>query len=147
MADDLRARLAEALANTPAKFLAEAGHNDALMTFHGKGRGGHDYDGACALCRGEIDTLLDAIMPVLNGVLKNLVSICCHQAYGGPHTMACREYSGPIDHWRVYSVPDVADLTARGLAECTCGVRYPVAGGVCPNAAETRCGSKPEDVP
>lgn len=48
------------------------------------------------------------------------------------------EGPAPADHWRVYAVLDVADLTARGLAECTCGVRYPVGGGTCPNAAEAR---------
>lgn len=38
-----------------------------------------------------------------------------------------------LGHCRSYSVPDVADLTVRGLAECTCGVRYSVGGG-CPDA-------------
>lgn len=55
------------------------------------------------------------------------------------------EGSDPTGHLRVYSVPDVADLTARGLAECTCGARYPVAGGACPNAAETWRGPRPEN--
>lgn len=65
MPNDLRARLAAILAKTPAKFLADAGQSEMLMTFHGNGHGGHDYDGACALCRGEVDTLLDAIMAAL----------------------------------------------------------------------------------
>lgn len=103
------------------------------------------------MCEGTIAALQDEIrlcterIRTLEADLPKLVSICCHQAYGGPHAMACREYSGPIDHWRVYSVPDMADLTARGLAECTCGARYLVAGGACPNAAETWRGPKPEE--
>lgn len=55
--------------------------------------------------------------------------------------------TAPTDHLRVYAVPDVADLTARGFAACTCGVRYPVAGGTCPNSVETWCGSELKDVP
>lgn len=105
------------------------------------------------MCAGTIAALQDELrlrterIRVLEADLPNLVSMCCRQVYGGPHAMACPNYSGPIDHWRVYSVPDAADLTARGLAECTCGVRYPAAGGACPNAAETWRGPKPEDVP
>lgn len=56
------------------------------------------------------------------------------------------ERSGSTDHLRVYSVPGVADLTVRGLAECTCGVRYPV-GRDCPDAAETWRGPKAEGTP
>jgi hypothetical protein len=63
MPDGLRARIAVALTTTPARFLADAGH--AYPTRHGEGRGGHDYDGGCALCRREVDTLLDAVMAVL----------------------------------------------------------------------------------
>lgn len=42
---------------------------------------------------------------------------------------------GPTEHLRVYAVLGVADLTVQGLAECTCGTRYPAASGTCPNAA------------
>lgn len=104
-----------------------------------------------AMCEDTIAALQEELrlragrIRALEAELPNLVSICCHQVYGGPHTMACRRYSGPIDHWRVYTVPDVIGLAVRGLAECTCGVRYPAAGEGCPNRAETWRGPKPED--
>jgi hypothetical protein len=65
MSDDLRARLADALANTPAAFMPAdlpspfGGHS------LGEGQAGHDYHGGCALCRGEINTLVEAVMTAL----------------------------------------------------------------------------------
>lgn len=138
MADDLRARLAAILAKTPAQFLLDAGKPEVLMTFHGEGRGGHQRDGACALCRGEIDTLLDAIMPVVGEAIRHAtVYDCCGQLLYGPHTMACREYAGLIEHWRV--------LGSNGEMTCTCGWPWPAFGEECHNAAEAWRGPEPED--
>jgi transcriptional regulator with XRE-family HTH domain len=101
-------------------------------------------EGTIAALQGELRLCTERIR-ALEADLPDLVSMCCHQAYPVTHTMACRNYAGPIDHWRVYSVPDIADLTVRGLAECTCGVRYPAAGVDCPNRAETWRGPEPKD--
>lgn len=66
MPDDLRARITEALNTTPAGFVqaspdAVAFHYEHEWNRHDK----HQYMGSCALCRGEADTLTDALMAVV----------------------------------------------------------------------------------
>lgn len=65
MSDDLRARLAAVLSDTPASFLPAGAESPCGVHALGEGLPGHDYHGGCALCRGEIDTLVDAIMSVV----------------------------------------------------------------------------------
>lgn len=69
--DDLRARITEALNTTPTKLLA--GHPESLA-FHADQltwdmisarHDRHTYMATCALCRGEADTLADAVMAVV----------------------------------------------------------------------------------
>lgn len=139
MADDLRTRLTEVLAATPTALLAGAGYSGPV-TFHGEERGGHRYDGSCALCCGEIATLLDAIMPVVeNAIRAATVYDCCGQLLYGPHTMACPRYVGPVDHWRVRG-PD-------GDVSCTCGWPWPASGEECDNAETWRGPLPDEDTP
>lgn len=61
---DLRAAIHTALTTTPAK-RARIADNAEVNPFaeHGKG---HNYAAHCALCRGEADTLTDAVMAVLD---------------------------------------------------------------------------------
>jgi hypothetical protein len=66
MADSLRARIAEVLNTEPARFVREnpdsvAFHYEQPWCRHDK----HSYMATCALCRGETDTLTDAVMAVV----------------------------------------------------------------------------------
>jgi hypothetical protein len=60
----LRDQIAEALRTTPTKLLDNPAEQrgPSLMHVHGSG---HSYDMTCALCRGEADTLADAVLPVI----------------------------------------------------------------------------------
>lgn len=60
MADDLRARIVEALSNTPTAVVSMRGR-DLPFSRHE----GHNYDATCALCRGEVETLADAVMALI----------------------------------------------------------------------------------
>lgn len=65
--DDLRARILEALNTAPAAEIRDdagdaARHASKPWRRHDQ----HHYDGCCALCRGEADTLADAVMAVLD---------------------------------------------------------------------------------
>ena len=71
MPDDLRARIAEALNTSPAGILRD--HPDSLA-FHIAGlnerilssrHDRHNYLATCALCRGEADTLAEAVLAVV----------------------------------------------------------------------------------
>lgn len=149
---DLRARLAAVLAKTPAKFLADADHGESTpLTLHGAGRGGHDYDGACALCRGEIDTLLDAAMPLVEDTITFLldterdhpmIGICryCRVPDGMEHGTGCPEYVGLVWHYLIRAREGRDGGTWR---RCTCGRSW-WGDGLCPNLAETWRGPKPE---
>lgn len=76
--DDLRARITEALNTTPTKLLDDhpeslAFHADQLTwdvisARHDR----HTYMATCALCRGEADTLTDAVMAVVQPELDEL---------------------------------------------------------------------------
>jgi predicted DCC family thiol-disulfide oxidoreductase YuxK len=64
---DLRAAVHAALTSTPASFAA-----DRARPFDTHGTE-HHYDGTCALCRGEADTLTDAVMAVLERSLPGRI--------------------------------------------------------------------------
>jgi hypothetical protein len=75
MPDDLRARIAEALNTTPAQFIQddpdEGGwFKDRPYRRHDQ----HRYDGGCAMCRGETDTLVQAVIAVVQPELERLVA-------------------------------------------------------------------------
>lgn len=67
MTDDLRALIREALNTTPAGFVQQ---NPEALEFHRTEpwfrHDRHQYMGSCALCRGETDPLVDAVMAVLD---------------------------------------------------------------------------------
>jgi hypothetical protein len=70
VADDLRARIAEALLTTPAGFMQaepDGVEQHARREWHRHDR--HRYHATCALCRGEEDTLTDAVMKVVQAEL------------------------------------------------------------------------------
>ena len=69
---DLRARILEALNTAPASFVRDdpesaAAHASRPWRRHDR----HHYDGGCALCRGEADTLTDAVMAVVQLALAD----------------------------------------------------------------------------
>jgi hypothetical protein len=73
MPDDLRARIAEALNTTPAQFIQDA--PDGEDWFKDRPYRRHDqhrYDGGCAMCRGETDTLADAVLAVVQSEVDRL---------------------------------------------------------------------------
>jgi hypothetical protein len=75
MPDDLRARIAEALNTTPAQFIQDA--PDEGGWFKDRPYRRHDqhrYDGGCAMCRGETDTLVQAVIAVVQPELERLVA-------------------------------------------------------------------------
>ncbi len=142
MTEDLRTRLADILANTTAGFVPK----DFERPFggHGDGVNGHGYDGACALCRGEIETLLDAMMPVIEERLwcaRNIwqgrcrwCSVRVEAAWNidqrpRPHRMNCRYYVGSVEHHRSIAL----NGDNRG---CACGTWWSEDDAVCPNFAE-----------
>jgi hypothetical protein len=64
--DDLRSRIAEALNACPAQFIQDA--PDGGDWFKDRPYRRHDqhrYDGGCAMCRGETDTLINAVLAVV----------------------------------------------------------------------------------
>lgn len=66
MAEDLRTRIAEVLNTTPAGFVQaepDGVENHARHEWHRHDR--HRYNATCALCRGEEDTLTDAVLAEL----------------------------------------------------------------------------------
>lgn len=130
MNDELRARLADVLANATAGFVPEG--FERINRRHGDGPDGHSYDGACALCRGEIGTLLDALMPVIEA-WHNKCHYC--QAHDGdPHPMTCPRYVGAVEHGE----PTVRVLD-NGVTQhrCTCGwFWHDEEGETCPNSSE-----------
>lgn len=147
MSDDLRTRLAHALASTPAVCIA----GRIEVSRHGEGPDGHSYHGGCALCRGEIETLLDAIMPIAEQARDISNTGQCRRCgrhvdqslipphwnrQAGPHRMECRWYVGPVEH---------APLTGPGASwqVCICGADLDEHGQECPNAAETWRGTVP----
>jgi hypothetical protein len=133
VSDDLRTRLEHVLANTTASFVPTDFEG---LNAHGEEHGGHSYHGACALCRGEIGTLLDAIMPVVEGAIRAAtIQDCCGTLRYGSHAMACRLYAGVIDHWKVRHVD--GDVT------CSCGWPWPAFSEECHNSAETWRGPIP----
>lgn len=77
---DLRARILAALTTTPTKH--ETGRARPFDT-HGTE---HRYDGTCALCRGEADTLTDAVMAVLDEAFPPPLSLDAHPP--GPDELA-----------------------------------------------------------
>lgn len=151
MADDLRARIENALTNTAAAFLRS--EQDAPFTRHGVG---HNYDGSCALCRGEVDTLLDAVMVIVEDRLDRVHNFhmgrCrwCGQLTEAAwrtskkpraHGRGCRLYVGPVEH----RVVDVRDMVIGQSNVCACGTWWRNEEGGCPNAAETWRGPKSEE--
>lgn len=67
MTDDLRARILDALNDAPASFIRDDPESAELHQKRPWRRHDqHRYDGSCALCRGEADTLADAVMAVLD---------------------------------------------------------------------------------
>lgn len=137
--DYLRARIATALATTSAADFAGSG---LPMSQHGSG---HTYHGGCALCRGEIDTLVDAVMAVFEAVLN--ACRWCKRPAGDAHPPACPHYVGPVQHETtdVTTVGGGADVRNR----CSCGTFwYRSATEQCPSVAEVWRGSMPwrEDV-
>jgi len=156
MSDDLRMRLEYVLANTAAAFLADT--MEMSLTPHGEGRERHSYDGTCALCRGEIGTLLDAIMPVVDEklwranwtrhgkcrfcdalILEDWARSRGRQVQ--PHRMHCQFYIGPVEHRDVHGRQAVTHWST----ECSCGrSRNAEQNKTCPNAGEAWRGSLPE---
>lgn len=149
MNDDLRARLADILANTAAAFLADT--MEMSLTSHGEGRERHSHDGTCALCRGEVETLLDAMMPVIEerlwyaGHTHQGKCTWCTAPLDAPwnpdrqphaHFMHCKYYTGPLEHQRR---KDVGSITWT----CTCGRWWPENAKACPDAGETWRGPLP----
>jgi hypothetical protein len=147
--DDLRARLAEILANATAGFVPK--DFERLNTRHGEGDGGHIYDGACALCRGEIETLVDAMMPVIEerlwyaGHTHQGKCTWCTAPLDAPwkpdrqphaHFMHCKYYTGPLEHHR-------RDSSTSTISTCTCGRFWRENAEVCPDAGETWRGPLP----
>lgn len=66
MPDDLRARIAEALNTCPAQFIQDdPDEGDWLKDRPIRRHNQHCYDGSCAMCRGEADTLVDAVLTVV----------------------------------------------------------------------------------
>lgn len=66
MPDDLRARIAEALNACPAQFIQD--DPDEVDWFKDRPYRRHDqhrYDGGCAVCRGETDMLVQAVLAVV----------------------------------------------------------------------------------
>lgn len=155
MSSDLRARIAAALANTASSSLRD--QMSEPFTRHGDG---HSYDGSCALCRGEVETLTDAVMAIVEKSLWNAANTdygkcnsCNALVLEGwarrghpvqPHKMTCRWYVGPLEHRRLRSFYNT--FWQKTEYECTCGGTWREDGDGCPNAAETWRGPKP-DVP
>lgn len=76
MPDDLRARIAEALLTTPAGFVQaepDGVEQHARREWHRHDR--HRYHATCALCRGEEDTLTEAVMKVVQPELDRLAGV------------------------------------------------------------------------
>lgn len=155
MSDDLRTRLEDVLATTTAGFVPKG--FERLNARHGEGEGGHIYDGACALCRGEIGSLLDAIMPVVEEklwranwtrhgkcrfcdalILEDWV--CSRGRQVQPHRMHCRFYIGPVEHRDVHG----RQAATHWSTECSCGrSRNAEREVTCPNTGEVWRGPMP----
>lgn len=138
MPDDLRARIFEALTNTPTAAIANACDNLPLpLTRHISGRGGHNHDFTCALCTGDVEALTDALMPVVeDAIYRAGLTDCCGQLFA-THTMACEHYVGPVEHWKCHE---------RDGVFCTCGWRWPEGAQECENTARWR-GALPDRMP
>lgn len=155
MSDDLRARIAEANSKTRSQIEAAllnatasdaASHFDAPLSRHGDG---HNYDGTCALCRGDVGALLDAIMPIVEEKLwranwtshgkctfcNALVLEDWARSRGRevqPHRMNCHFYIGPVEHY----VTGGSQALTHWSTNCSCGRSYNAETGGCPNAEE-----------
>lgn len=73
--DDLRTRIAEVLNATPAQFIQD--DPDEGEWFKDRPYRRHDqhrYDGGCAMCRGETDTLVQAVLAVVQPELDRLAA-------------------------------------------------------------------------
>ena len=73
--DDLRSRITEALNTTPAQFIQD--DPDEGEWFKDRPYRRHDqhrYDGGCAMCRGETDTLVQAVLAVVQPELDRLAA-------------------------------------------------------------------------
>ena len=78
MSNDLRDRLAAALSSAPTKLIHD---NPEALAFHRAGLGDevlssrhdrHNYCATCALCRGETETLVDAVLAVVQPAMDRL---------------------------------------------------------------------------
>lgn len=72
---DLRARIRDALVTTPAAramAATNATREASPFAVHGTG---HNYDATCALCRGEADTLTDAVMAVIGQLEADVTTL------------------------------------------------------------------------
>ena len=66
MPDDLRSRIAEALNACPAQFIQDdPGEGNWFKDRPYRRHDQHRYDGGCAMCRGETDTLINAMLAVV----------------------------------------------------------------------------------
>lgn len=163
VSDDLRARIAEANSKTRSQIEAAllnatasdaASHFDAPLSRHGDG---HNYDGTCALCRGDVGALLDAIMPIVeeklwraNWTSHGKCTFCqalvledwarSRRRQVEAHRMKCQFYIGPVEHHRTAS--HVNTMWWTTIIDCSCGRTYGD-GEECPNAAETWRGPAP----
>ena len=73
MPDDLRSRIAEALNACPAQFIQDdPGEGNWFEDQPYRRHDQHRYDGGCAMCRGETDTLADAMLAVVQPELDRL---------------------------------------------------------------------------
>lgn len=63
-AGGLRARVLEALLTAPSAFARDREVDDEIREYRRHDK--HHYDGTCALCRGEAETLADAVLDVVD---------------------------------------------------------------------------------
>jgi hypothetical protein len=118
--DDLRARIAEALNTTAAGFMQaepdgvehHTRHEWHRHEWHRHDR--HRYNATCALCRGEEDTLTDAVMKVVQPELDRLSA----EVAAAEETAADRQQNAL--HWQERA--ERAEAALARHADCTvCG--------------------------
>jgi hypothetical protein len=113
--DDLRARIAEALNACPAQFIQDT--PDGGGWFKDRPYRRHDqhrYDGGCAMCRGETDTLISAVLAVVQPELDRLAATLAE--IDREHTALTRREIAVRDYCTL-TLDDPLGLDARQVAQ------------------------------